>query len=120
MRQPAIESALRGKVLVQLSSGTPDEAREMESWTRPRGIDYLDGAIMSYPVDIGRPEGTVLYSGPDELFNRLKLVLLAFGDNAMFVGKEIGQASATDLAGLSFAMGTMWSCWWARYSSCAA
>ena len=44
------ESALRGKVLVQLSSGTPDEAREMESWARPRGIDYLDGAIMNYPV----------------------------------------------------------------------
>ena len=106
LRQKAIESALRGKVLVQLSSGTPDEAREMESWARPRGIDYLDGAIMNYPVDIGKPQGTVLYSGPDELFNRVKPVLLAFGDNAMFVGQEIGQASATDIAGLSFAMGT--------------
>jgi len=30
VRPPAIESALRGKVLVQLSSGTPDEAREMD------------------------------------------------------------------------------------------
>jgi len=107
LRQPAIESALRGKVLVQLSSGTPDEAREMESWARARGIDYLDGAIMNYPVDIGKPQGTVLYSGPDELFHRVKPVLLAFGDNAMFVGKEIGQASATDIAGLSFAMGAM-------------
>ena len=55
VRPPAIESALRGKVLVQLSSGTPDEAREMESWARPRGIDYLDGAILNYPVDIGKP-----------------------------------------------------------------
>jgi 3-hydroxyisobutyrate dehydrogenase-like beta-hydroxyacid dehydrogenase len=107
LRQPAIESALRGKVLVQLSSGTPDEAREMESWARPRGIDYLDGAIINYPVDIGKPQGTVLYSGPDELFNRVKPVLLAFGDNAMFVGKEIGQASATDIAALSFCMGAM-------------
>jgi 3-hydroxyisobutyrate dehydrogenase-like beta-hydroxyacid dehydrogenase len=107
VRQPAIESALPGKVLVQLSSGSPDEAREMESWARPLGIDYLDGAITNYPVDIGKPEGTVLYSGPDELFNRVKPVLLAFGDNAIFVGKEIGQASATDVAGLSFAMGAM-------------
>ena len=105
LRQKAIESALRGKVLVQLSSGTPDEAREMESWARPRGINYLDGAIINYPVDIGKPQGTVLYSGPDELFNRVKPVLLAFGDNAMFVGKEIGQASATDIAALSFCMG---------------
>lgn len=104
---PAIESALRGKVLVQLSSGTPDEAREMGSWARTRGIDYLDGAIMNYPIDIGKPQGTVLYSGPAELFDRLKPVLLAFGDNTLFVGKEIGQASATDIAGLSFAMGAM-------------
>jgi 3-hydroxyisobutyrate dehydrogenase-like beta-hydroxyacid dehydrogenase len=107
VRKPAIESALRSKVLVQLSSGTPDEAREMESWAGACGIDYLDGAILNYPVDIGKPEATVLYSGPNELFNRVKPVLLAFGDNAMFVGKEIGQASATDMAGLSFAMGAL-------------
>ena len=107
VRQPAIESALRGKVLVQLSSGTPDEAREMESWARSRGIDYLDGAILNYPADIGKPEATVLYSGPDELFHRVKPVLLAFGDNTIFVGKEIGQASATDIAGLSFVMAAM-------------
>ena len=102
-----MESALRGKVFVQLSSATPDEAREMESWARPRGIDYLDGAILNYPVDIGKPQGTFLYSGTDELFNRVKPVLLAYGDNAKFVGKEICQASATDVAGLSFAMGAM-------------
>jgi len=107
LRQAAIESALRGKMLVQLTSGTPDEARDMESWARPRGIDYLDGAIMSYPVDIGKPQAFVLYSGPEELFNRVKPVLLAFGDNAVFVGKETGQASATDIAGLSFVTGAM-------------
>jgi len=107
LRLPAIELELRGKVLLQLSSGTPDEARELESWARSRGVDYLDGAILNYPVDIGKPQGTVLYSGPEELFHRVKPVLLAFGDNAMFVGEEIGQASATDIAALSYVMGTM-------------
>jgi len=105
LRQSEIESALRGKVLVQLTTGTPDEAREMESWARQCGISYLDGAIMGYPIDIGKPQGTVLYSGSEELFNRVKPVLLAFGDNAMFVGKEIGHASALDVAALAFALG---------------
>jgi len=107
LRQPAIESALRGKVLVQLTSGTPDEARETESWARPLGIAYLDGAILNYPIDIGKPQGMVLYSGPEEVFERIKPVLLAFGDNAIFAGKEIGQASATDIGALSFVMGSM-------------
>jgi len=45
LRQSEIESALRGKILIQLTTGTPDEAREMESWARQCGISYLDGAM---------------------------------------------------------------------------
>jgi 3-hydroxyisobutyrate dehydrogenase-like beta-hydroxyacid dehydrogenase len=107
LRHPAVEAPLRGKLLVQLSSGTPDEAREMQSWAQPLGIDYLDGAIMSFPAGIGKPEGTVLYSGSEELFRRVRPVLLAFGDNAMFVGDEIGHASALDLGLLMWAMSAM-------------
>lgn len=105
LSHPAVEAELRGKTIVQLTTGTPDEAREMESWARARGIEYLDGAIMSNPIDIGKPKGTVVYSGSEELFNRVKPVLLAFGDNAMFVGQEIGRASALDMAALAFATG---------------
>jgi 3-hydroxyisobutyrate dehydrogenase-like beta-hydroxyacid dehydrogenase len=31
LAQPEIEAALRGKIVVQLSSGTPKDAREMDS-----------------------------------------------------------------------------------------
>ena len=105
---PDIESALHGKILVQLTTGTPDEAREMESWAQSRGISYLEGAILSYPMNIGKPETAVLYSGPEEIFNRVKSVLLAFGGNAMLVGNEIGQASALDIAVMAaFCVNTM-------------
>jgi 3-hydroxyisobutyrate dehydrogenase-like beta-hydroxyacid dehydrogenase len=70
LQRPDIESALRGKILVQLS-GAPKEAREMESWARGCGISYLDGAIMSYPKGIGTPQGAVVYSRSEELFNCL-------------------------------------------------
>jgi len=36
LAQPEIEAALRGKIVVQLSSGTPKDAREMDSWTHRR------------------------------------------------------------------------------------
>jgi hypothetical protein len=39
----------------------------------------------------------------------MKPILLAFGDNAMFVGKEIGHASALDMAALAFGVGAMFS-----------
>ena len=107
LRHPDVQSALRGKMLVQLTTGTPDEARDMESWAGRHGIEYLDGAILGSPADIAKSQGNVFYSGSEERFNRIKPVLLAFGDNAIFVGNEIGHASALDVAVLSWGMGAM-------------
>ena len=107
LRQPDIETALRGKIVVQLSSGTPKEARKMDSWARRCGISYLDGAILGSPVWIGTPACTIFYSGPAEVFNRAKPVLMAFGDRTVFVGHEIGHASAFDVAVLTFGVSAM-------------
>jgi 3-hydroxyisobutyrate dehydrogenase-like beta-hydroxyacid dehydrogenase len=107
LQAPDVASELSGKILVQLSSGTPQEARRMESWAKQRKITYLDGAIMSYPSGIGTPECTIFYSGAEESFARVKPLLLALGGNPMFVGTAIGHASALDLAGLTFVLGAM-------------
>ena len=107
LRQAEIETALRDKIVVQLSSGTPKEAREMDSWARRYGIAYLDGAILGSPVWIGTPACTIFYSGPAEVFNRAKPVLMAFGDRTVFVGHEIGHASAFDVAVLTFGVSAM-------------
>jgi 3-hydroxyisobutyrate dehydrogenase-like beta-hydroxyacid dehydrogenase len=105
--QPGIEAALRGKIVVQLSSGTPKEAREMDSWARQCGTAYLDGAILGSPAWIGTPACTIFYSGPSEVFDRAKPVLMAFGDRTVFVGQEIGHASAFDVAVLTFGVSAM-------------
>ncbi len=107
LQDPGVTTVLAGKILVQLSSGTPQEARHMESWAKQHEISYLDGAIMSYPSGIGAPECTILYSGPEELFNRVKPVLLAMGGNTLFVGTAIGNASALDISCLTFVLGAM-------------
>ncbi len=107
LQQPDMEAALSGKLVVQLSSGTPKEAREMDAWARRRGIWYLDGAILGSPGDIGTAACTIFYSGPAEVFDSAKPVLLAFGERTMFVGQEIGHASAFDVAVLTFGVGAM-------------
>jgi 3-hydroxyisobutyrate dehydrogenase-like beta-hydroxyacid dehydrogenase len=107
LKDREVASAFSGKILVQLTTGIPQDARQMDSWARQNNISYLDGAIMAYPSGIGAPECTVLYSGPADLFDRVKPVLLAFGGNAVLVGAEIRHASALDLAALNFTTGAM-------------
>lgn len=45
---------LRGRLLVNLTSGAPDSARTMAGWAAEHGIDYLDGSIMTRPTRSAR------------------------------------------------------------------
>lgn len=107
LREEGVTRALRGKLIVQLPSGSPRQAREMAAWAREHGIQYLDGAIMATPDFIGRPDGTILYSGPRELFEQARPVLLALGGNPLYVGSDVGHASALDSALLVSMWGAM-------------
>ena len=44
---------LSGKTLIQLTTASAPETREMETWTIQNGGSYLDGAIMGFPSDEG-------------------------------------------------------------------
>src|SRR5687768_17444861 len=41
--------ALSGKAVINLTNGTPQQAREMAEWVAAQGADYLDGGIMATP-----------------------------------------------------------------------
>lgn len=84
--------------LVNLSSGHAAEARAMASWAAQRGIDYLDGAILTPAPTIGTPAATILYSGPHSLFDRSRALLEGFGGTSVYLGGEIGIASAYEIA----------------------
>jgi 3-hydroxyisobutyrate dehydrogenase-like beta-hydroxyacid dehydrogenase len=107
LRPDEVTRALRGKLLVQLTSGSPSQARDQATWARQHDISYLDGAIMGTPNFIGQPGCTILYSGPSELFEKYKPVLLALGGNPQHVGTDVGHASALDSALLVFMWGEL-------------
>ena len=92
---------LSGRVVVQLSTGTPQEARELEAWFTSLGADYLDGALLCYPEDIGTPGATIVYSGRRSVFDRCEPLLRSLGGDNRFVGEKVGSAAALDLAWLS-------------------
>ena len=87
------------KTLVNLTSGTPEEARATAEWARTNGVEYVDGVIMAVPQQIGTKQARILYSGQAEHH-----VLQAFGE-PVHVGEDAGLAALYDLA----LLGIMWS-----------
>jgi 3-hydroxyisobutyrate dehydrogenase-like beta-hydroxyacid dehydrogenase len=100
-------AALRGRALVQLSSGSPEDARAMGAWATRNDVDYLDGAISTYPDGIGpdHPDTVIFYSGSPSAFAGHRETLHALGGRPTFVGEAVGGAAAADLAWLSFEYG---------------
>ncbi len=89
-----------GKVLVNLTNGTPNQAREAAAVLTERGATYLDGGIMAVPEMIAQPSALLLYSGAPAAFETHRELLAALGP-ARHLGADPGLASLYDLALLS-------------------
>jgi 3-hydroxyisobutyrate dehydrogenase-like beta-hydroxyacid dehydrogenase len=98
LRAPLVAAAARGRTLVQLTSGTPGDARSGAAWASDLGIDYLDGCILAYPSYIGGEQTPVFYSGPRALYERHQATLRVLGGATSHVGEPIGAAAALDCA----------------------
>ncbi|MFI0259076.1 NAD(P)-dependent oxidoreductase [Streptomyces sp. NPDC017056] len=104
-----VAGSLAGRTLVNLTSGSPEQAAEAAAWARSHGAGYLDGAVMTTPPGVGNPEMMFLYSGPREVFDAHRPVLAALGD-PLHLGTDPGLASLYDAAllGLMWATMTGW------------
>ncbi|MEU2435352.1 NAD(P)-binding domain-containing protein [Streptomyces rubradiris] len=103
--EPAAE-ALGGRAVVNLNSGTPAEARAAVKWSRERGVDYLDGAIMVPPTMVGEPGAVFLYSGSHAVFARHSAVLTSLGD-PRYLGDDPGLAVLYNTALLEMMYATL-------------
>ncbi|MFI1499999.1 NAD(P)-dependent oxidoreductase [Streptomyces platensis] len=99
-----VAGSLAGKVLVNLTSGSPEQAHEAAAWARSHAADYLDGAIMTTPPGVGSPEMMFLYSGSHAVFEAHRPTLATLGD-PLHLGTDPGLASLYDAA----LLGLMWS-----------
>ncbi|MBZ4320687.1 NAD(P)-dependent oxidoreductase [Streptomyces huiliensis] len=95
-----VAAALKGRTLVNLTNGTPDQARRMAAWADEHGITYVDGGIMAIPPGIGTEQSFIVYSGAREAFDAYLPVLELLGA-ARFVGTDPGLAALYDVSLLS-------------------
>ncbi|GAA2213205.1 NAD(P)-dependent oxidoreductase [Nonomuraea monospora] len=98
---PTLESApLEGRVVANLTTGRPSEARELAEWVAERGGEYVDGGIMAVPQMIAQPGALILYSGSKQAFDRHEGALAAMAE-ARYTGEDPGMAPLLDLAMLT-------------------
>jgi hypothetical protein len=83
---------------VNLTADSPERARQTAIWAAERGIDYLDGAIMTPTSTMGGPAALVLYSGPQAVYETHQPALRSLGGTATYLGSDPGRAAAHDVA----------------------
>ncbi|RSM02204.1 hypothetical protein CDV31_011048 [Fusarium ambrosium] len=95
-------TAFEGKTIVNLTNGTPRQAREMAAWADSHSAkQYFDGAVMVTPQMIGGPQSFFVVSGQTpEAFEPIAALLEPIG-RPEYLGTAIDAAARYDLAALS-------------------
>lgn len=73
------EDSLKGRVVVNLSSDTPERTREAAEWLAERGAELLVGGVMVPSVLVGKEGSYVFYSGPQAVFDTYQSTLAVIG-----------------------------------------
>lgn len=93
----AEHKALLGRSVVNLTSGTPAQARALATWTAEQGAQYLSAAILAIPPMIGKPGAIVLYSGEQPVLARHIAVLECLA-LPHYLGDDLGRSVLFDIA----------------------
>ncbi len=97
---------LKGKMLINTTTSTPEEVRDMDELAKQLGMLHLDAKIENYPGDIGTKNAYLVYSGCEEVFRKMKPALDAIGQ-AAYLGEKVEGASITDIAILEVHFGAI-------------
>lgn len=107
--EPA-QDALSGRVLVNLSSDTPEKTRAGARWVTERGGIHLTGGVTVPPSGIGDPESSTYYSGPREAFERHKSTLEVL-TGTDYRGEDPGLAALAYQIGMAMFWTSMLGYW---------
>lgn len=88
---------LAGRRVVNLTTTSPDGARELGRWAAGHGAEYLDGGIMATPDMIGTDRSRILCSGAARVFEDHRALLETWG-TPEYLGEDAGIAALYDLA----------------------
>lgn len=91
MFESLADADLAGRVLVNLSSDSPERLREASQWVAERGGTLVTAGIMVPPPGIGQPGAYAFYAGPPEALEAHRSTLEVLG-RVDHVGTDPGLA----------------------------
>jgi 3-hydroxyisobutyrate dehydrogenase-like beta-hydroxyacid dehydrogenase len=102
---PGADRQMAGKVMVQTSHGTPQEARTAEEWANAHGAEYLDVNIWAYPAQMGTQDARLIVAGSREAHRQSESLLAALAGTVVYYGEQVGAAATLDSAMTAFYYG---------------
>ncbi|MBM7169304.1 NAD(P)-dependent oxidoreductase [Streptomyces sp. G44] len=93
----SVDTAVAGKALVNVTSGSPAQARAHERWAVERGAQYIDGKVMGDPPDVGKPHVVFPFSGSRAAYEAHEPTLRVLGGIA-YHGEDAGAAAVEFMA----------------------
>lgn len=97
-----------GACLIELTTMTADNSREVAGWAAAHGLAYLEGSIIGVPGNVTSGTATIVTAGPREIFEAAEAVLRPFG-GGKHLSEEIGAAVSFDRVYYAFAYGTLFA-----------
>ncbi len=89
---------LSGKTLIQLTTASADDARDMQNWVQQKGGLYLDGAILAFPSGVGSPECMLIMAGTEAAWLAGEVVVRTLGPASQYMGDNVAAPAALDFA----------------------
>lgn len=87
-------ASLRGKTIIELSTGGATEAAALAKLLSENGAAWLIGIINAYPTAIGNSETVLTMVGAADVWETWKAVINSLGGSSTRVGAEAGMLAA--------------------------
>lgn len=94
LNDPLASAMLSGKVVVNLSSGSPSDAVSLARWMTDHGAQFLDGAVMTTPDRMGQSGAQILLSGDAALQARVGPLMQILAPQIRNTGPNLRAAKA--------------------------
>ena len=80
---------LKGKNIIELSTGSAPEAETLYKWLEKVNASCLIGMICTFPRDIGKGDSTIVTVGSSDLWDQSKEMLKILAGQSTYIGSQV-------------------------------